>query len=311
MPRWKDLPDELDPQVREFAGQLRQVVDRSGLTLAQLADRTHYGRASWERYLNGRLLAPKGAVVALAEVTGTHPVHLITLWELAERAWSRAELRHDRASEAVRLSRARTVTAPAPGIAGPAGVSPTLPPPAPKDPDDASPQDPGPPTSRHAQRPALFLAGVVGVVIVAVGAFFLTDGGTPKENRTAARPPSPSASPSPSLPPGVLCSGVNCTGKDPEEMGCSGNLVTTAKSVTVGTTLVEVRYSRTCGAAWGRIIRAAQGDVVRVTVGSVRQTGTITTVGDTIAYTPMVAVKEAGEARACAVLAAGQEGCTP
>ena len=71
MPRWRALPDELDPQVREFASQLRRLVDRSGLSIAALADRTGYSKTSWERYLNGRLLAPKGAIVALAEVTGT------------------------------------------------------------------------------------------------------------------------------------------------------------------------------------------------------------------------------------------------
>ncbi|MEU2281351.1 DUF2690 domain-containing protein [Streptomyces sp. NPDC013178] len=333
MPRWKDLPDELDPQVKEFARQLRQVVDRSGLNLTQLADRTHYGRASWERYLDGRLLAPKGAVVALAEVTGADPAQLITLWELAERAWSRAELRDDLGSEAVRLSRARTVTTSATGPAGPAGGSPTSRPPvrqgpggtspkvsggtAPKGPGATSPagppspEDAGPATpGRRVRRPALFLAGVVGVAIVTAGAFFLDDGAPQKAGTTAASP-SPSASPHPSLPPGVHCFGADCTGKDAERMGCSGNLVTTAKSVTVGSTLVEVRYSRTCGAAWGRITQAGVGDVVRVTVGSVRLTGDITTAGDTIAYTPMAAVKEPGEARACAVLASGQEGCTP
>lgn len=107
MPRWRALPDELDSQVREFAGQLRRLVDRSGLSIAAVADRTGYSKTSWERYLNGRLLAPKGAIVALAEVTGTNPVHLTTMWELAERAWSRSEMRHDMTMEAIRISQAR------------------------------------------------------------------------------------------------------------------------------------------------------------------------------------------------------------
>ncbi|WP_240507457.1 helix-turn-helix domain-containing protein, partial [Streptomyces kanamyceticus] len=107
MPRWKALPDELDPQVREFASQLRRLVDRSGLSIAAVSDRTGYSKTSWERYLNGRLLAPKGAIVALAEVTGTQPVHLITMWELAERAWSRSEQRHDMTMQAIRISQAR------------------------------------------------------------------------------------------------------------------------------------------------------------------------------------------------------------
>ncbi|MDQ0932110.1 transcriptional regulator with XRE-family HTH domain [Streptomyces turgidiscabies] len=107
MPRWRALPDELDPQVREFASQLRRLVDRSGLNIAAVADRTGYSKTSWERYLNGRLLAPKGAIVALAEVTNTNPVHLTTMWELAERAWSRSEMRHDMTMEAIRISQAR------------------------------------------------------------------------------------------------------------------------------------------------------------------------------------------------------------
>ena len=107
MPRWRALPDELDPQIREFASQLRRLVDRSGLSIASVADRTGYSKTSWERYLNGRLLAPKGAIVALAEVTGTSPIHLTTMWELAERAWSRSEMRHDRTMEALRIAQAR------------------------------------------------------------------------------------------------------------------------------------------------------------------------------------------------------------
>src|SRR5947208_6273795 len=107
MPRWRALPDELDPQVREFASQLRRLVDRSGLSIAAVADRTGYSKTSWDRYLNGRLLAPKGAIIALAEVTGTNPVHLTTMWELAERSWSRSEMRHDMTMEAIRISQAR------------------------------------------------------------------------------------------------------------------------------------------------------------------------------------------------------------
>jgi transcriptional regulator with XRE-family HTH domain len=397
MPRWRALPDELDPQVREFASQLRRLVDRSGLSVAALADRTGYSKTSWERYLNGRLLAPKGAIVALAEVTGTNPIHLTTMWELAERAWSRSEMRHDMTMEAIRISQARAALGefgapPAnakggktarksgsatatPGVAGPAGVAPTVPPqptspetrnPAPEVRDSEGPNSwgvagykgPSPtggrapegtalpaPTSTpamasasvrtpapapgpsygeppQAPRPAgpsgggggkrrltMFLAGVVGVLVVVAAAFYLTDRGDENKN-AGGTSPSPSATTSVSLPPGVKCSGDSCTGKDAEAMGCSGDLVTTASTATVGTTVVEVRYSKTCGAAWGRITQAAQGDAVAVTVGKNAQNGSITEAGDTIAYTPMVAVKDAGDAIACVTLAAGQKGCT-
>jgi transcriptional regulator with XRE-family HTH domain len=404
MPRWRALPDELDPQVREFASQLRRLVDRSGLSIAAVADRTGYSKTSWDRYLNGRLLAPKGAIVALAEVTGTNPIHLTTMWELAERAWSRSEMRHDMTMEAIRISQARaalgefgappvnatggktarrsgsaTVT---PGVAGPAGVAPTVPPqptssetdsmeargsssggnswgvagyqgpaqpaagrtaagapvstggpgwtpgtPGAHDqPQDARPGDGvsgasgdsgGPSGSggsggsgRGKRRLTMFLAGVVGVLVVVAAVFFLTDPGGDKKNQ-AEKSPSPSASTTVSLPAGVKCGGQGCTGKDAEAMGCSGNLVTTAKTATVGATVVEVRYSETCGAAWGRVTQAGQGDKVEVSAGkAVERSGSITEAGDTIAYTPMVAVKDAGEAKACVTLASGQRGCT-
>ncbi|NEA62329.1 XRE family transcriptional regulator [Streptomyces sp. SID12488] len=426
MPRWRALPDELDPQVREFASQLRRLVDRSGLNIAALADRTGYSKTSWERYLNGRLLAPKGAIVALAEVTGTNPVHLTTMWELAERAWSRSEMRHDMTMEAIRISQARaalgefgatavetkngsgksgrsarsaTVT---PGIAGPAGVSPTVPPqptatetrdsagdvragaarggvsggsvssasssgsvsaesnswgmagyqgPAarggaggrPASPSgpagssgasgfpSAPPWTPGTPTgargeppqdarpagsggsggSRRKRRLTMFLAGVVGASVVVAAAWFFTNQGddTPEASKPSASPTT-SVGTNPDLPVGVKCSGAACTGKDPENMGCGGELAQTANSVTVGTTLVEVRYSKTCQAAWARITQAAPGDQVDVTAsGAAKQAGAVDT--DTDAYTPMVAVKDAGDATACVTLkATGQKGCT-
>ncbi|MER8008384.1 DUF2690 domain-containing protein [Streptomyces sp. NPDC094149] len=401
MPRWRALPDELDPQVREFASQLRRLVDRSGLSIASVADRTGYSKTSWERYLNGRLLAPKGAIVALAEVTGTNPVHLTTMWELAERAWSKSEMRHDMTMEAIRISQARAALSefgapPAnvkggrtarrsgsatatPGIAGPAGVAPTVPPQPTTSPDTREPEgapggssganswklagyqgpspaggrpqqvaSPAPATAPDAAAPGtsaatpqppgvfgdapqgpppggpdtpsggaarrrltMFLAGVVGVLVVMAAVFYLTDGGG-KKNEGGHASPSPSAS-SVDLPAGVKCVGASCTGKDAEAMGCTKDAaaVTTAKTATVGTTTVEVRYSKTCAAAWGRVTAAAPGDAVQVTAGKAKESDTITQAGDTIAYTPMVAVKDAGEAKACATLASGLKGCTP
>ncbi|MER5792412.1 DUF2690 domain-containing protein [Streptomyces sp. NPDC001980] len=345
MPRWKALPDELDPQVKEFATQLRRLVDRSGLSVAALSDRTGYARTSWERYLSGRLLAPKGAVVALAEVTETDPVHLTTMWELAERAWSRSEMRHDMTMEAIRISQARAALGefgapPAtssgadggkaprlagsavamPGIAGPAGVSPTIPP-QPTAPDanrregpgargPAAPPSPAP-SGGGRRRLTMFLAGVVGVVVVIAAVLFFTGGdGGGRKNQGNGVSATPSTATSSDLPAGVKCAGAGCTGKDAEAMGCSGDLVTTAKTVTVGATTLEVRYSRTCGAAWGRITGAARGDSVRVTAGTTTERGDITAAGDTIAYTPMVAVRDAAAAKACATLASGQTGCT-
>ncbi|WP_432179986.1 DUF2690 domain-containing protein [Streptomyces sp. NBC_00063] len=378
MPRWRALPDELDPQVREFASQLRRLVDRSGLSIAAVADRTGYSKTSWERYLNGRLLAPKRAIVTLAEVTGTNPVHLTTMWELAERAWSRSEMRHDMTMEAIRISQARAAlgefgptatksgknggaggggTAARPsgggatGVAGPAGVAPTVPPQGRAPLEDSLPYGSGrgqgfrpheragggvpyadgagahadgggpgpagqpgtgdgpPDRQRRKRRLTMFLAGVVGALVVIAAAVYLTDAGKGGKDDDAKPQATPTSS-APELPAGVQCSGKDCTGKDPEAMGCGGEFARTTDSVLVGQAKIEVRYSKTCGAAWARITQAAPGDEVRIQQAGTAgvQKGTVN--ADFDAYTPMVAVTKASEAKACATLKAGQEGCT-
>ncbi|MGV9250922.1 DUF2690 domain-containing protein [Streptomyces sp. NPDC003697] len=409
MPRWKALPDELDPQVREFTDRLRRLVDHGGLSVEALADRTGYSTTAWERYLNGRFLAPKGAIIALAEVTGTSPVHLTGMWELAERAWSRSETGDDPAMDAPRTTRAgaapggraeppprhtgdtaggggdgavrsggRTTVTPAIGSA--AGTVPAVPAqPTAFDADvrdgvprrapsgsGASPgawrsaaghrgapragaaaqaagapsggsgrtaQVPGPHAgpagtprpagpggdggrdgddghARATRQLTTSVAGVAGALLLIGAVLWFTDGAGDSRTHVAAGPPAPAASTRPALPAGVGCGGVGCTGKDAEAMGCSGDLVTTDRSATVGTAVVEVRYSRTCGAAWGRVTQGAPGDRVRVEAGTLEETGTITAAGGTTAYTPMVAVRDAGQARACVTLASGRTGCT-
>ncbi|MGW7363085.1 XRE family transcriptional regulator [Streptomyces sp. NPDC054841] len=329
MPRWKALPEELDPQVKEFASQLRRLVDRSGLSIAAVADRTGYSKTSWERYLNGRLLAPKRAIVALAEVTGTNPLHLTTMWELAERAWSRAEMRHDMTMEAIRISQARAALGEF-GPTGQPGASRTAAPPAgpeheqyvpvqgggrsvppPRTGGPAAPASPD--QGRGRRKMTMFLAGVVGALLVIAAAVLLTDlgGGGDGDGggkNVAATPTAAPTTSDPQLPAGVKCSGADCTGQDPESMGCGGQFATTASRVKVGTALVEVRYSKTCAAAWARITQATPGDKVSIAAGDATQSGLVN--ADKDAYTFMVAVTDEAEAKACATLTTGTKGCT-
>lgn len=364
MPRWKALPEELDPQIREFTGQLRRLVDRSGLNINAVADRTGYSKTSWERYLNGRLLAPRGAVVALAEVTDTPQHHLMTMWELAERAWSRAEMRHDMTMEAIRITQARaaldhlgtTASGPAqggrpsavghggdrasrpdgPGAAAPdahgfpapdahgaaasGGHDATRPPSVPRQrgggQETRRPRpDAYPRMSRKGRggaRPGgrrkgpMLAVGAVGALIVVVGAVLLAPSG---DDAAKAAPP-PTTAPgtaAPELPVGVECSGAECVGQDPEAMGCGGEFARTVATGVVGGGKLEVRYSEVCSAAWARLTEAAIGDTVRITAGEGAQDGEV--MGDTDAYTPMVAVKKPSEAKACATLTSGTKGC--
>ncbi|WP_430379755.1 helix-turn-helix domain-containing protein [Streptomyces sp. B1-3] len=87
MPRSKPLPAELDPSARQLVNDLRRLRDHSELTMRQLATKTGYSAKSWERYLGGAALPPREAVEALARITGTDPVPLLALREVAVETW--------------------------------------------------------------------------------------------------------------------------------------------------------------------------------------------------------------------------------
>ncbi|MCD9876037.1 peptidoglycan-binding protein [Streptomyces guryensis] len=87
MSRWKALPAELDPRVRQLLVRMRRLKDHSGLSVRRLAARTGYSPKSWERYLGGRSLPPREAVEALARIGGDDPTRLLALHEVAVEAW--------------------------------------------------------------------------------------------------------------------------------------------------------------------------------------------------------------------------------
>ncbi|MEU8646970.1 peptidoglycan-binding protein [Streptomyces sp. NBC_00715] len=87
MSRWKALPAELDPRVRQLLVRLRRLKDHNGLTMRQLAARTGYSAKSWERYLGGRSVPPRDAVEAMARIGGEDPTRLLALHEVAVAAW--------------------------------------------------------------------------------------------------------------------------------------------------------------------------------------------------------------------------------
>src|SRR4051812_14618346 len=87
MSRWKALPAELDPRVRQLVVRLRRLKDHAGLSMRQLAAKTGYSPKSWERYLGGRSLPPREAVEAMARLGGDDPTRLLALHEVAAEAW--------------------------------------------------------------------------------------------------------------------------------------------------------------------------------------------------------------------------------
>ncbi|KMS67516.1 membrane protein [Streptomyces viridochromogenes] len=90
MGAWQPLPDDLPPEVRHFVEQLRQLKDRTGLSLVALGARTAYSKSSWQRYLNATQPPPRQAVVALcrvADVGKDEAERFGARWELAVQAW--------------------------------------------------------------------------------------------------------------------------------------------------------------------------------------------------------------------------------
>ncbi|MFI1353334.1 peptidoglycan-binding protein [Streptomyces sp. NPDC020898] len=88
MSRWKELPAELHPHVRQLIVPLRKLKDRGELSTRQLAAKTGYSARSWQRYLNGRSLPPREAVEAMARIGGDDPTRLLVLHEIAAERWA-------------------------------------------------------------------------------------------------------------------------------------------------------------------------------------------------------------------------------
>ncbi|MFF9499491.1 DUF2690 domain-containing protein [Streptomyces sp. NPDC014656] len=402
MSAWKALPGELDPDVRAFTERLRLVIDRSGLGVAAVAERTGPERDDWEAYLSARRPVPRSAVVALSDITGADLGPLTAEWEHADRAWKRL-LREravpdgppapptavrdgarapesasvegrlpepvrdgERAPEGVRdgarlpesvwgegrapegvrdgarlpesvWGEGRLPESVGDGGRDPEGVPaertmrirpvPPAPTPAPAPaPAPAASSTPAPapsstpapaagvvPRKRRRGSPLLYAAGIVGAALVVTAAVLLVDLGGPDARPEALPAPPPSTTapaPTPSLPEDVRCTGADCGGMDPEDMGCGGPLATTVARARIGAALVEVRHSEVCAAAWARISGGTPGDEVSVQAGTAIQVANVREGGDSGAYTSMIPVASPDAVRACAALSGGEDGCT-
>jgi transcriptional regulator with XRE-family HTH domain len=71
-------------EVAYFTSRLRDLKERTGLSLVGLAGKTPYSKSSWNRYLNGAVLPPRQAVEDLARLAGEPPARLLVLRERVE-----------------------------------------------------------------------------------------------------------------------------------------------------------------------------------------------------------------------------------
>ncbi|PBC84516.1 Helix-turn-helix domain-containing protein [Streptomyces sp. 2224.1] len=253
-----------------LAVRMRELRDRTGLTLAGLAGRTPYSKSSWERYLNAKKLPPRGAVEALCRLAGEPSGGLLALWELADAAWS-GRGRPDGGAMPGRGAAPDQSATPGRGAAPDRGESPA---PAPDpDPDPAPAPDPGraaagAPPPRLPQRVIAVIAGAcvgLAAVGVAVLAFGVGEGGV-----VSTSPGKGAAAPEPSEVTG--CRARACDGMDPETMYCElpDLVVTPVERTAARGEHVQLRYGKACGAAWGRLRNGRVGDRLEVSVPGAR-----------------------------------------
>ncbi|MFE4392631.1 MULTISPECIES: helix-turn-helix domain-containing protein [Streptomycetaceae] len=241
---WKQLPDELSEPARRLAEELRAVKDAAGLSLSELAARTHYSRASWERWLNGKRVVTEQALDALAGAVECDGAALRALWRQAV-AGPEAVTDGPSGAEDAAVEEAVSVTE-AP-VAG---------------------QEPGPAPAVWWRRPAALVSGAaaLALLLVLVGLRISRhDGQAAAADRPAATTGA-SAAPKPG-PTAPACQAVGCAHKDPKTTGC-GKDARTLQTQVVGKVVVYLRYSQTCRAAWAAITEGQPKDYATITDGT-------------------------------------------
>ncbi|WP_338146146.1 helix-turn-helix domain-containing protein [Streptomyces scabichelini] len=121
-----------------------------------------------------------------------------------------------------------------------------------------------------------------------------------------------SAVPEPAYGPG--CTGPDCEGQNPVDMGCGGeSMVTSAAQRTFADgQRVELRHGKECHAVWARATRLRVGDRVELTrPGSRPKEVRAVEEADAVGYlaTPMTAADDPAGTRVCLIPAKGDRVC--
>ncbi|MFJ3215145.1 DUF2690 domain-containing protein [Kitasatospora sp. NPDC086801] len=253
---WKNLPEELSEPARLLAEELRAIKDAAGLSLSELAARTHYSRASWERWLNGKRVITGQALEALTGAVDCDGPTLRALWEQAvagpeEDGEPAAQATPGKppAAEPPTDRTGAPDTSDAPVASG-----------APYEPDE--PDGAATPPAAWWRRPAMLLTGaaVLAALLVLIG---LRATRHREQPATVAEPvpPATAAKPAPAAP---TCQAVGCAHKDPKATGC-GKDARTLQTDVIGKVVVYLRYSQTCQAAWAAITEGQPNDYATIT----------------------------------------------
>ncbi|MER7754235.1 DUF2690 domain-containing protein [Kitasatospora sp. NPDC097643] len=258
---WKNLPEELSEPARSLAEELRAIKDAAGLSLSELATRTHYSRASWERWLNGKRVITEQALDALIGAVDCDGPALRTLWEQAVAApapgtdgESPETPAADPTEDATRAEAEEPVDAGAVEETIEAGA------------DEAPGGEPERTVPWWRRHPAALLTGaaVLATLLVLVGVRATRDHAQPAAVAdpvpTATVPTATPAKPAPAAP---TCQAVGCAHKDPKATGC-GKDARTLQTDVVAKVVVYLRYSQKCQAAWAAITEGQPNDFATI-----------------------------------------------
>ncbi|WP_198539530.1 helix-turn-helix domain-containing protein [Streptomyces graminilatus] len=225
----RDAIDATDARERLLA-EMRRLKDASGLSYGRLASRTHYSRSSWERFLNGKQLPTRVAVEQLAAAVDEEPAPLLALWDALD-------------TTSRELAESSRDTLPAPGGGDTAATT---------------PGEPGPGRSGGAPwlHRLLPLGYVVsGALLGTLGTVLVTGGA--HSGTTAPRADASAAAPKPG------CQGDSCLNGEPQAKHCQWDAETVRETWLRGLQ-IQLRYSPSCKAVWGRIENGTVGDSVSI-----------------------------------------------
>ncbi|GAA2804003.1 DUF2690 domain-containing protein [Streptomyces showdoensis] len=240
--------------VTDLAGELLALKKASGSSFAQLSEKTHYAKSSWERWVNGKQFPPRDAVESLAKLCGTDPAPLLALWDEEEARRAAPE-------------------------ADPDGT-------------EAAAEDAAPARGRRTLWVSLVLAVLLVAGAATYAAVALSGSGEPQAK---PKPPVKVAGPA------TGCTLTKCEGKDPKKMNCGADAVTVRTGSIPKDLVIELRYSRACKAAWGRISFAEVGATVVVNNSDGAAQADVVHY-DRDVYTPLIAAPDDGSVWVCAAL---------
>ncbi|WP_327133944.1 DUF2690 domain-containing protein [Streptomyces sp. NBC_01343] len=238
---------------------MRRIKDASQLSYNRLADKTHYSRSSWERFLNGKQVPTRIAVEEFATAAGADPEPLLVLLKLAV-------VRDEAPAEEPAV---RAPERPRPGIPVKPATVRTAPDPDPA-PAPAAAAEGAVPAGRFAwSRILRTAAGVLaGALLGSLLTVFLVEpaGAGTAQGPTAGATGSPGATPAQARPSGpvkVGCKSDTCMRREPQAEDCQWDAVTVRQTFLRGMS-IQLRYSEACQAVWGRVENGNIGDTVMI-----------------------------------------------